>query len=260
MFWTRAQQVAETALNNHSLLPITTEPGMIEENGNCFYLHRINANLKKKINGNKAQGNPFLPYDEDMFVAQAGPEHTCLLNKFPVLSPHLLICSTHFIDQTRPLQLADFAAWLTGFDDNDILGFYNGGKIAGASQPHRHMQLVKTTIALEPLILSGKLPFKHRLTRYGQLDAGQLLADYVYGMTALDLYNEQQCQPYNLLLGKDWMLILPRSSNNLDGIFANGMNYSGHFLVRNQAQIDWLKHYGVLNYLTALSGNRLPVA
>ncbi len=260
MFWTPAQQVAQAALASHSLLPIATEPTVISQNGNDFYLHVINANLQRKINQGKVGGNPFLPYDEDMFVGPAGADHVCLLNKFPVLAPHLLICSNTYIEQSTPLQLNDFESWLMGFDGSDILGFYNGGKVAGASQPHRHMQLVKTTIPLTPLILSGELPFKHKLYRYDQLNAQTLLTDYIQGMTELELYpqsnqqpDQQQCQPYNLLLSDHWLLIIPRSSNNINGIFSNGMNYSGHFLIRNQQQIDWLQDYGVIRYLTECS-------
>ncbi|MFT4926306.1 MAG: ATP adenylyltransferase [Phenylobacterium sp.] len=250
MFWSSAQQAAQAALVSGSLLPIATEPDIIEENGLSFYLHVINANLKQKLNRTKNAGNPFLPYDQDMFVAQAGDDHVCLLNKFPVLAPHLLICSNTFIEQRTPLQLIDFQAWLLGYSCDDAFGFYNGGATAGASQPHRHMQLIKTAISLEPLILSGQLPFKHKLYRYEQLNAQTLADDYSRGMAELGLYHSEQCQPYNLLLTNGWMLIFPRSANNVNGIFANGMNYSGHFLMRNQTEIDWLKRYGVVRYLT----------
>lgn len=273
MFWAPAQQVAQAALASGSLLPIATEPTVLTLNNHdsnydlrndlrC-YLHVINDNLKHKISRTKTNGNPFLPYDQDMFVGLAGDHHVCLLNKFPVLAPHLLICSNTFIEQISPLQSLDFKAWLLGFDgedgrenseaSEDILGFYNGGRTAGASQPHRHMQLIKTEIPLEPLIVSGNLPFKHKLYHYRQLNADTLTADYHQGMTELGLYHPEQCQPYNLLLTKRWMLLLPRATNNVNGIFANGMNYSGHFLIRNQQQIDWLSQNGPVPFLAQCS-------
>ncbi|MFT5163965.1 MAG: ATP adenylyltransferase [Alteromonadaceae bacterium] len=253
MFWSSAQQVAKVALANNSLLPISTKPMVIEQNGIHFYLHVLNANLQRKINHAKTSPNPFSPYNQDMYVGPAGDSHVCLLNKFPVLAPHLLICSKPFIEQSSPLDITDFTAWLLGYDQSDIFGFYNGGRLAGASQPHRHMQLVKTDIPLAPLILSSQLPFKHRLFVYDKLDAQALMADYLSGMNELGLYDSQQCQPYNLLLTNSWMLIIPRSTNNLNGIFANGINYSGHFLIKNQSQIDWLTEFGIIEYLSQCS-------
>lgn len=47
------------------------------------------------------------------------------------------------------------------------------------------------------------------------------------------------------------MLVIPRSRNCIEDIFANGMNYSGRFLVKNTEQLDWLKTHGLLNLLQA---------
>lgn len=250
MFWTKAQEVIQQALLNGALLPISTEPKVLTQNGVDYFLHLKNHNSKVKFSPKPEGFNPFLPYEADMFVANAGEQHVCLLNKFPVLAPHLLICSKDFVEQTAPLTQADFAAWIMGYTQPDVLGFYNGGSIAGASQPHRHMQLVQTDVPLKTVITQGKLPFNHQLFHYDRLDSQRLFNDYNSAMKALGLYGEQQCHPYNLLLGNDWMLILPRSQNNIQGIFANGINYSGHFLLANEAQIDWLSDYGVMRFLS----------
>lgn len=252
MFWSKAIEVSTQALLSGSLLPISTEPRVLVENGIRYYLHLKNDNSKKKFAPKPKNFNPFLPYDEDMFVATAGDNHVCLLNKFPVLAPHLLICSNTFIEQITALDHSDFAAWILGYDEPDVLGFYNGGFVAGASQPHRHMQLVKTVNPMQSITLSGELPFKHRLFEYDQLNADSLTADYAQAMTELGLLAKQgeKCEPYNILLTSRWMLILPRTSNNVEGIFANGINYSGHFLLTNETQVQWLEEYGVLKFLT----------
>lgn len=256
MFWRQAENVIQSALAQQELLPISTEPTVLHEQGVDFVLHLKNQNSQIKFSPKPKDFNPFLPYEPPMYVADALEEHVCLLNKFPVLSPHLLICSKTFVEQTTPLTLSDFRAWLIGFDADDVLGFYNGGPVAGASQPHRHMQLVKTQIPLLPAIVDGALPFNHRLYRYDKLEPSALYTDYLSGMKALALYDPQQCQPHNLLLGSDWMLIVPRSSNNLDGIFANGINYAGHFLLANHAQIAWLQEFGIMRFLTECATTR----
>jgi ATP adenylyltransferase len=258
MFWSKANEVSTQALLSGSLMPISTDPKVLIENGISYYLHLKNDNSKKKFAPKPKDFNPFLPYDEDMFVATAGEHHVCLLNKFPVLAPHLLICSNTFVEQTAPLERSDFAAWILGYDDPDVLGFYNGGFAAGASQPHRHMQLVKTDNPLQRLTVSGQLPFEHHMFAYDQLDADTLIADYNRAMARLGLLlpleKTKQCKPYNILLTSRWMLVLPRSANNIEGIFANGINYSGHFLLTNEAQVQWLEEYGVLTFLTQCAG------
>lgn len=250
MFWSKAQAVTEQAMFDGSLYPISTEPRVLIDNGVRYFLHLKNANSKIKFSPKPKDFNPFLPYEPAMFVDFAGNDHVCLLNKFPVLSPHLLICTKDFVEQTMPLTLSDFQAWTLGYDDPKVLGFYNGGPIAGASQPHRHMQLVNTDIPLEKVIIDGQLPFEHRLFNYKTLNAQTLHNDYIAAIKAMSLYNNAQCEPYNVLLTNQWMLVLPRSRNNIEGVFANGINYSGHFLITNESQIKWLKDFGVMRFLS----------
>lgn len=251
MFWANAEKVAQTALLSGDLMPIGTEPQLINQDGIDYFLHLKSENSAIKFAPKPKDFNPFLPYEEAMFVDIAGDDHVCLLNKFPVLSPHLLICSNDFIAQTAPLEASDFGAWLLGLDNDKALGFYNGGKTAGASQPHRHMQLIQTELPIESLIVNQQLPFQHQLFDYANtsLTGDKLYQDYIAGMNTLGLYHSTECKPYNILLTKRWMLIIPRTRNNVDGIFANGINYSGHFLLAHEDQIRWLQNYGVLRFL-----------
>lgn len=258
MFWNKAEGVAARALALGELMPITTEAQVIEEDNIRFLGHVVTANAGKKPIASKApidsqaKVNPFLPYEPDLYVAEAGENYVCLLNKFPVLSPHLLICSKAFIPQVSALTIADFEAWILGFDKDDVLGFYNCGPVAGASQAHRHMQLVKTDIPLAARIKSGQLPFKHERYLMDAFDACTLHKMYLHALAALDIGPDAkgECRPYNLLLTREWMLVLPRTTNNIEGVFANGINYSGRFLVKREEQLAWLKEYGLMNYLT----------
>ncbi|MCW9017274.1 MAG: hypothetical protein OQJ89_09930, partial [Kangiellaceae bacterium] len=112
--WERSERVASMALESGSLLPIATSSRVCSQDGIDFQLKVINQNILKKISTSKTQGNPFLPYDKDMFIENIVEHHVCLLNKFPVLSPHILICSNEFIEQRTPLSLLDFEAWCKG--------------------------------------------------------------------------------------------------------------------------------------------------
>ncbi|WP_222937699.1 DUF4922 domain-containing protein [Spartinivicinus ruber] len=250
MFWDQAEQVTEQALAVGSLLPIATQPSVIEEAGIQFLLHtKLKTFNKKTAVSNKKVTNPFLPFEQDMYVGEAGDSHVCLLNKFPVLLHHLLICTRRYEAQTLPLTLENFEAWLLGVTTPDVLGFYNGGEAAGASQMHRHMQLVKTEIPMVKIISSGNLAFKHQLYYFTDLKAEDLFSAYQEAMYQLGLIIDGQCLPYNILLTKQWMLILPRTKAQLNELLVNGLNYTGRFLVKNNEQAQWLRQYGFLRVL-----------
>jgi sulfate adenylyltransferase (ADP) / ATP adenylyltransferase len=90
-----------------------------------------------------ADFNPFLPYDPAMFVQELPPSHVLLLNKFNVVDNHTLIVTKQFEEQSSLLTARDFTAmWSCLHSEMDGLAFYNAGKIAGASQRHKHLQVV----------------------------------------------------------------------------------------------------------------------
>ena len=124
--------------------------------------------------------NPFLPYDPELYVGDLPPAHVCLLNKFNVVDHHLLIVTREFEHQETALTPADFAAMWSCLQQIDGLAFYNSGTVAGASQPHKHLQLVplplleqgpripvESAVAqarfVEGVGRSAKLPFLHAL-------------------------------------------------------------------------------------------------
>lgn len=142
--WTKVIAQREHALAVGALKSITTTQNWIEDGGVRF-LVRILANIKRKENAKKQQSkdfNPFLPYEPDMFVTNLSPTHLVLLNKFNVVDHHILIVTRAFESQESLLTRADFQAAALVLSEMDGLIFYNGGKTAGASQPHKHLQLV----------------------------------------------------------------------------------------------------------------------
>ncbi|MCX4029226.1 phosphorylase [Endozoicomonas sp. SM1973] len=250
MFWDQAEQVTKQALAKGRLFPIATKPSVVVQDGIPFLLHTKLDNYQKKPKIGNKSSNPFLPYEPDMYVGDAGEFHVCLLNKFPVLSPHLLICTREFVPQTQLLTLADFEAWLLGFTEPDVVGFYNGGEIAGASQMHRHMQLVRAAVPIAAIIHCGGLGCKHQLYCFTALNAKELFAAYQQAMYQLALINADQCLPHNIVLTQEWLLIVPRTQAHINQILVNGLNYTGRFLLKNDEQRQWLQNYGLLKLLT----------
>ena len=95
--------------------------------------------------------NPFLPYDQRLWVAHLPPSHELLLNKFPVSMNHALVVTRDFAEQEEVLTVEDLkASWavLDSMPGAGGMAFFNRGRASGASQRHKHLQVV-------PLPLDG---------------------------------------------------------------------------------------------------------
>lgn len=87
--------------------------------------------------------DPFLPplIDELVIDFDFTEKHRMVLNKYPITKRHVLIITKDFEHQTTPLDLEDIkACLLTMRAQNPGLVYFNAGREAGASQPHKHMQ------------------------------------------------------------------------------------------------------------------------
>lgn len=187
----------------------------------------------------------------------------------------------HFEHQETLLSREDFQALFCCLAEYDGLGFYNGGTVAGASQPHKHLQLVPLplgqcgpAIPIEPLIRTavtaadgGRIPglgFTHFWTPLpGPVAAGA--AELAFG-SYLRLLEAAGAEPrhvngelrppsaYNLLLTRQWMLLVPRKSECVEGVSVNALGFAGSFSVRNQQELETLRAYGLMRALQAAAG------
>lgn len=289
---TKVKQQTLHALECGALKSIPTQLEVIEDQGISFIV-RIVANLVHKENYEKKhqkklpktgkEFNPFLPYESDLFVGNISDTHLFLLNKFNVVDYHLLIVTRAFEDQENLLNLADFIALWSGFAEFDGLAFYNGGEDAGASQKHKHLQLIplfddgeNLSIPIESLIDSANfddqvgtipnLPFDHAL---GMLNFDHFPSSpLVFAVKTLELYyrllervkisgsdgfHGKQSHSYNFLMTKKWMLIVPRLIDDFQSIGVNALGFTGNLLVKNQEQMELLKKYGPLTILEKVS-------
>lgn len=90
-----------------------------------------------------ARRDPFETPEEVLVIERAlSPTHYLQLNKFPIIDDHLLVVTTAFEPQTDVPTLADFEALATTLAAIDGFVFYNCGANSGASQPHKHFQLL----------------------------------------------------------------------------------------------------------------------
>jgi ATP adenylyltransferase len=282
--WTRVIEQTQYALECGSLQSIATDYQFIEQDGISF-LVRILSNLTRKDEAKKQQEqssvtsgkefNPFLPYEKDLFVADLSDTHLCILNKYNVVPHHLLIITRDFEDQESWLTLQDFEALWTTLAEIDGLAFYNGGKTAGASQRHKHLQVVpfplvpgEASIPIAPALSSaqfqdslGKLPKLPFLHGFAKLDpawansptkAAKATRECYRGLleaVGLPVEGDRQSGAYNLLATREWMLVIPRSQESFESIAVNSLGFAGAMLVRNERQLNLLKQYNPMTIL-----------
>jgi len=88
--------------------------------------------------------NPFLPPDKDLVVCHLSSTHSLVLNKYNIVPHHALIITREFVPQEEPLTAADFSAtWqVMHAMPRGGLSYFNRGPVSGASQPHKHIQIV----------------------------------------------------------------------------------------------------------------------
>ena len=145
--WSSILERTAQALECGVLHTIPTDCTFVEQDGVNFIV-RLAPSLeakeeqRKKVSGQECPPNPFLPYDDELFVADISDTHVCLLNKFNVVEYHILIVTCSFEDQESLLTLDDFHAMWLCLAEFDGLAFYNAGTIAGASQLHKHLQMI----------------------------------------------------------------------------------------------------------------------
>ncbi len=117
--WPSVCETTRRAAEEGSLLPIPTDLHVVDRDGRPF-LVRIVSHFARKPRPapelpENAGRNPFLPYEETLYVSDASPTHVCLLNKFMVVDHHLLIVTREFVHQQTALDRGDFlrsaSAW-----------------------------------------------------------------------------------------------------------------------------------------------------
>ncbi len=268
------------ALEQGVLQSIRTEAEFIQQAGVRF-LVRIISNLARKDGKRKLKAagsaakqgvDPFAPPEKALFLTDISSSHFCLLNKFNVLEEHLLIVTRDFEHQENLLTLDDFLSLWVCMAECDGLGFYNSGKVAGASQIHKHLQVVPLPLApegpgvpIEPLLTAAKgqegvvtdlpLPFQHAFTWLDTRLASEhleaavaALSRYRAMMEALGLLTSPP-PPYNLLVTQKWMLLVPRGAEKFERISVNALGFAGALLVKNEEQLHRVKKKGPMTIL-----------
>jgi len=266
-FWTRVVDRADAALAAGAMHSFECALEIVEDAGVDFVL-RIATKFPP---GENAAGrtqaapllprNPFATPEPALLVGDITPTHRALLNKFSVLREHLLVVTREFEDQRALLNQRDFEALAVCMREAEVLAFYNGGTEAGASQSHKHLQVVtlplspRHSIPMDTLLAQHNpgLPFPHAFAR---LPAGESLRPAGLLEIYRTLHRQAglgEGQPYNLLVANEWMLVVPRSRDRFEGISVNSLAFAGSFFVRDAKHAHAIAAAGPMSVLKSVA-------
>lgn len=287
-WWQKITLAEEKAIQLGALHSIPNYYEILEEN-NIPFIIRIVDNLNRKDKAKKKQNktqkknpnfNPFLPYEKNLFVGDISDTHLVILNKYNVVDHHCLIITRAFESQNDLLNYNDFYALWTLLKQIKGLGFYNCGRLSGASQPHKHLQLIPEffadsihNIPFNSLILNHRefekkvsintLKYNHRIMYFHPSilnknveEIAKITTEY-YRQILRDLgiesINNKAAKDYNLLITQAWIKVVPRSQEKYGSISINSLGFAGAFLVRNEEQLQIIKQEKALNILAQVA-------
>lgn len=279
--WQRlAERYTAAQESSASLMSETKVEFLRDSTVGVDYILRIASNLRDKpklpnIGGVKKDWkNPFLPPEPELFVGHLSETHSLVLNKYNIVPHHVLIITKEYESQLNPLNDRDFVAtWMAmeAMPDGGM-AYFNSGPLSGASQPHKHVQVMplplapnstvcipfdpcfKTSLgehhAGQPCLL-GRLPFK----AWGASLAKKHQSIYENGKALEELYvelltevkhglKENSVTSYNLLMTREYMMIIPRRQEFDGPIGCNSVAFAGSFFVKTAEELQYVKERG----------------
>ncbi len=263
IYWKKALEQTRLSIDDESLYPLSTE--IITSNlyqKNDFIIRKLDTSIynKKKFYGPKK--NPFSPWEKVLEIDKIGDNHHLILNKYPVQKGHILLITNTFKPQNGWLDINDWIAIQKVNKDTSGLWFFNSSPLAGASQPHRHFQLLRRSkdeisCPREKWFLNMKLDknSNSKLKKNIIVSKLKILEDSV---SPFELYlklskklglgdpinNKRPIYPYNILITNRWMAIIKRSNDHIHGFSINGLGFAGYLLVNKKSDINYLKKFG----------------
>ena len=269
--WERALICTEHALRSGAIVPLaTTLEDLPGEDGTTFELRHLAGATPKHLQQAGPKPNPFRPWDQRLEVEQIGDDHVVILNKYPVPIGHMLLITRDWAPQNGWLNASDWSA-LTSVDRNTTgLWVFNSNPNAGASQPHRHLQLLprhdgERVCPREEWFLrfcygddQNRLRQFIRVERLVEFNASILQATYERLCKNLSLGSpSNDALPrfaYNILLTRSWMAVIRRKREGVHGFSVNALGFAGCLLSTDGSDLSWLKEAGPDELLRSVIG------
>ncbi|KAH6679890.1 putative phosphorylase [Plectosphaerella plurivora] len=206
----------------------------------------------------------------DQTVGQLNDTHLVILNIFPAVRPqYLLLTLDSYRSQYEPLQYEDISASWTFLHSLEVphVALYNCTPSGGCSRVHKHVQVLPYPVASEQSVdeesfrlfpdnSNGnvRVPYTHFLHRFDNQSArkSRQTSREVFDIYTKLLNQAKQCLefaagdtstpcPHNVILVKNWILVIPRRAENKSGFMTNGLGMMGNIVTSNAEQAQkWL--------------------
>ncbi|MBL6739328.1 MAG: ATP adenylyltransferase [Synechococcus sp. BS301-5m-G54] len=275
--WEQALACSETALAASALVPLPTSVhALAGADGLDFELRHLTGTTPKHLRAAGPRPNPFRPWDQRLAVRSVGEHHTLILNKFPVQIGHMLLITSEWAPQSGWLTERDWQALASVDSDTTGLWFFNSGPDAGASQPHRHLQLLPRHVG--QAVCPRDRWYRMRSSPPGRSDGDlleqscavapmdaaacsgeRLSATYRNLCGSLGIGSPEEMDrplhPYNILLCRDWMALVRRSRDGVHGFSVNALGFAGYLLATESSDRDWLNAVGPEELLRQVARN-----
>ncbi|KIY74326.1 ATP adenylyltransferase [Cylindrobasidium torrendii FP15055 ss-10] len=235
--------------------------------------------------------DPFAPpYNPNLLVGylrteEFEEEYVVLMNKYSVVRDHFLVVTKEFQSQASPLMPEDLASAYSLIVAADkvrqrVFAFYNCGDLSGASQPHKHIQLIRIDDPLGPPVEKlarevnvertetpfaiNALPYANHAFRLPRdlysksaeelettlANAFLLLLDNAIATIRHDPTYPTGNPSYNIILTQEHMYIIPRReetyklSETGDELSVNSLGFAGLLLVKSEEELEAVKKEG----------------
>ena len=261
----KATAVAAAATASGALVPLETSLTNLKgEGGFSFELRHLLSATPKHLRASGPKPNPFLPWDPRLEVECIGDSHVVILNKYPVQSAHMLLITQAWQPQTGWLCINDWRALARVDATTTGLWFFNSGPDAGASQPHRHLQLLPRG-AGEPICARHDWFKRYAEETVAPSDDPLLrscrvasIASSLKGENLQEIYlslaeelglghpssDDRPRGAYNLLMTRQWMAVVRRSTEGIRGFSVNALGFAGSLLSTEASDREWIQRSG----------------
>ncbi|KAK1486775.1 inositol phospholipid synthesis protein Scs3p [Colletotrichum tamarilloi] len=291
------------ARSNGDLTYYATQVTVLNANSTPFQLRfspaLANKPVAQKPKKTDEPRKPFDPFESPekgpLFIAEipSSSGHNLVLNKFAIVPEHFILATKEFKQQTDLLERDDLAATYSCIEayrqygeqhqghNSELYAFFNSGSHSGASQPHRHIQLLPVARMMDGLpdgarwdVLAKQLGPQHvselPFLTFAETIHRDMSPDELHGIylslfkSAVDAVeshigaendsgNGGARISYNLAMTSDRLAVLPRLAEGAaifkDGtavgnLALNGTVLAGTALVKNEAEWDALRSGG----------------
>ncbi len=263
--WSKALEISREAVNCGAVIPLNTIKYKSVDKYCDFELRFLKSPIPKFLKEYGPKINPFIPWDSRLQIQTINNKHTLILNKYPVQLGHILLITNSWKPQNGWLNEDDFEAIINVDNDTTGLWFFNSSKEAGASQPHRHFQLLPRHVneIICPRyewfcsLLNDKNDNKSEISHCISIrrrnknkdtstnDLFSLYKSMVSEMNIgeINLINKP-LKPYNLLITSEWIALITRKTDRSNGFSINALGFAGYFLGTKRSDVDTLIKFG----------------